>query len=270
MSGSRSPINFPADRHGTPGTGARDAGSVAALVTAARAILSPRELDLVKPMLLDGQRDDGGWGKKGEKASDIETTYRVMRAFMLLKEKPKDVKKLRAFIESHRNKDGGYATKPGDKSTMSGAYYATSSRSGWTRWKRRSEPEGSHRSPVALPASRAFRAAMNDFTHSPTNTRQIRIINSPATADGLSGSNEPVLLYCRMSGMNPPTAPSSPTIAARCIACLRNFALKARSPQIPITTPKNAGISAVGLTFPSRPACRSRTPPPRPRSGGPR
>ena len=32
---------------------------------------------------------------------------------------------LRAFIESHRNKDDGYAAKPGDKSTMSGAYYAT-------------------------------------------------------------------------------------------------------------------------------------------------
>jgi hypothetical protein len=42
---------------------------------------------------------------------------------MTLKMQPKDVKKLRAFIESHRNKDDGYATKPGDKSTMSGAYY---------------------------------------------------------------------------------------------------------------------------------------------------
>jgi hypothetical protein len=117
-------INFP-----PPGTeardGARDAGSVAAMVTRLELILSPRELDLVKPMLLDGQRDDGGWGKKGEKASDIESTYRVMRALMLMNQTPKDVKKLRAFIESHRNKDDGYAAKPGDKSTMSGAYYAT-------------------------------------------------------------------------------------------------------------------------------------------------
>lgn len=76
-----------------------------------------------KDVLVTGQREDGGWGKKGEKASDIETTYRVMRALMLLKEKPKDVKKLRAFVEAHRNKDGGYATKPGDKSSMSGVYY---------------------------------------------------------------------------------------------------------------------------------------------------
>ncbi len=73
--------------------------------------------------LTNGQRDDGGWGKAGEKSSDIESTYRVMRALMLLKEKPKDAKKLREFVEAHRNKDGGYATKPGDKSSMSGVYY---------------------------------------------------------------------------------------------------------------------------------------------------
>ena len=38
----------------------------------------------------------------------------------LLKEKPKDTKALRKFIDAHRNKDGGYATKPGDPSSMSG------------------------------------------------------------------------------------------------------------------------------------------------------
>jgi len=79
-----------------------------------------------------GQRDDGGWGKKGEKASDIESTYRVMRCFMLLGRgktnkafwQPKDLNAVRKFVESHRNKDNGYATKPGDKSNMSGAYFA--------------------------------------------------------------------------------------------------------------------------------------------------
>lgn len=70
-----------------------------------------------------GQRDDGGWGKKGEKASDIETTYRVMRALLLMKTKPKDAEKLRAFVASHRNEDHGYAVKPGEKSSMSGTYY---------------------------------------------------------------------------------------------------------------------------------------------------
>jgi hypothetical protein len=81
--------------------------------------------DKVAAFLDRGQRDDGGWSKEGEKASDIETTYRVMRAYMLLKEKPENMKKLREFIESHRNKDGGYATKPGGTSNMGGTYYAT-------------------------------------------------------------------------------------------------------------------------------------------------
>lgn len=104
--------------------GARAIASIAAFV---------RRLDLQKDndakpavvakLMNDGQLADGGWNRQGEKASDIESTYRVMRAFMLLQEKPKDVEKLRAFIASHRNTDGGYATKPGDKSSMSGVYY---------------------------------------------------------------------------------------------------------------------------------------------------
>jgi prenyltransferase beta subunit len=102
---------------------ARETGSLTAFVLRLRQSLPEGHdvLGILKP----GQRDDGGWGKKGEKSSDIESTYRVMRAFMLLKEKPKDAKKLRDFIAAHRNKDGGYATKPGDKSSMSGVYYAT-------------------------------------------------------------------------------------------------------------------------------------------------
>ena len=48
----------------------------------------------------------------------------VMRALMLLRVKPKDVTKLREYLESHRDKDSGaYATKPGDKPSMSGVYY---------------------------------------------------------------------------------------------------------------------------------------------------
>ncbi len=76
--------------------------------------------------LLDrGQLPDGGWNREGEKDSDIETTYRVMRAYMLLNVKPKDTVAVRKFIVLHRNKDGGYGTKPGDKSNMGGVYYAT-------------------------------------------------------------------------------------------------------------------------------------------------
>ena len=74
-------------------------------------------------LLQRGQVADGGWRKRREKASDIESTYRVMRALMLLKAPPKDAKKLREFLAAHRNKDGGYATEPGKASSMSGVYY---------------------------------------------------------------------------------------------------------------------------------------------------
>lgn len=85
--------------------------------------MGSKDATVAHTILEMGQRDDGGWGKKGEQASDIETTYRVMRALMLLKEKPKDAKKLRAFVAKHRNADNGYATKPGERSGMSGTYY---------------------------------------------------------------------------------------------------------------------------------------------------
>ncbi|MDY3561402.1 terpene cyclase/mutase family protein [Gemmata sp. JC673] len=101
--------------------GARDTGSLVALFLRLGRDLPPNN---VKSIFADGQRADGGWGKQGAKASDIETTYRVMRALMLLKEPPKDVKKLREFIAAHRNKDGGYATAPGDKSSIGGVYYS--------------------------------------------------------------------------------------------------------------------------------------------------
>src|SRR5262245_52347040 len=44
----------------------------------------------------------------------------------------------------------------------------------------------------------------------------------------------------------PPRKPITPTIAARCIACLRNFSLMESRPSTMKATPKNAGINAVG------------------------
>lgn len=103
---------------------ARGAGSVTALLLRLGQELPPHFTAIAKPLIIGGQRKDGGWGKDERADSDIETTYRVMRALMLMKEKPKDAKALRAFVESHRNKGGGYATKPGEASSMSGVYYA--------------------------------------------------------------------------------------------------------------------------------------------------
>lgn len=75
-------------------------------------------------VLQAGQWPDGGYGRGGAKGSDMESTYRVMRAYMLMKERPKNRAGMRAFIEKCRNADGGYGVKPGDPSSVSGVYYA--------------------------------------------------------------------------------------------------------------------------------------------------
>jgi prenyltransferase beta subunit len=108
---------------GPPRDRTRTMGSAVALVL--RLGHDFRDLDRVFIKQANGdQREGGGWGRDGQKPGDIESTYRIMRALMLMKEKPKDVKKLREFIAAHRNPDDGYATKPGEKSSMSGVYYA--------------------------------------------------------------------------------------------------------------------------------------------------
>src|SRR3954467_97629 len=63
-----------------------------------------------------GQRPDGGWGKADQQESDLESSYRVMRAFVRLGEKPASVEKLREFIGKCRNADGGYGVAPGQES----------------------------------------------------------------------------------------------------------------------------------------------------------
>jgi len=73
---------------------------------------------------LDGQRDDGGYGKAEVKNSDLETSYRVMRANHMLFRQPRDVPKMRAFIAKCRNPDGGYAVEPGKPSSAGGVYFA--------------------------------------------------------------------------------------------------------------------------------------------------
>jgi prenyltransferase beta subunit len=70
-----------------------------------------------------GQRGDGGFGKADVKGSDLETSYRVMRAFWMMKDRP-DAAALRGFIAKCRNADGGYGVAPGQKSSASGTYYA--------------------------------------------------------------------------------------------------------------------------------------------------
>ncbi|HEU4753971.1 MAG TPA: prenyltransferase/squalene oxidase repeat-containing protein, partial [Armatimonadota bacterium] len=68
------------------------------------------------------QRPDGGFSASGG-ASDLPTTYPMMRALFMLKEKP-DLAKLRQFVASCRNADGGYGPQPGQPSTAGATYNA--------------------------------------------------------------------------------------------------------------------------------------------------
>jgi prenyltransferase beta subunit len=112
---------------GTYGKGdaqARETGGVVAMFLRAGERLPDDQRRAVVMVLQAGQRPDGGFGKPGDKGSDGETTYRVMRACHLLKERPKDVGKLKVFVAGCRNADGGYGVAPGQPSTVSGTYYA--------------------------------------------------------------------------------------------------------------------------------------------------
>lgn len=109
---------------GTAGKGdnlVRDTASVVAMKL--RLGLPAANKDKIVEMLRTSQAADGGWSKAGETAGDLETTYRVMRALVLAKERPKNTFKLGEFLASCRNADGGYGTAPGKPSSASGTYY---------------------------------------------------------------------------------------------------------------------------------------------------
>jgi prenyltransferase beta subunit len=101
---------------------ARETGS--AVVVVLRLGGEVEQRDNVVQALKKGQRSDGAFGKEKAPTSDLETTYRVMRAFVMLKEKPNDVAALQAFIDKCQNADGGYGLAPGQPSSLSATYFA--------------------------------------------------------------------------------------------------------------------------------------------------
>jgi prenyltransferase beta subunit len=110
---------------GTFGKGdglARETGS--AVVAVLRLNGEVVQRDNVVKALKKGQRADGGFGKEGTADSDLESIYRVMRAFAMLKEKPNDAAALQKFIDRCQNPDGGYGVAPGQPSSLSATYYA--------------------------------------------------------------------------------------------------------------------------------------------------
>lgn len=121
-----SEIRKMANADGTYGMGpgkARASGGAIALVLRLGGKVDDR--DAVLAALSQGQRKTGGFGKEDAgDASDLETTYRVMRTYAMLKSQPSDVPALKAFIAKCRNPDGGYAVAPGQPSSASGTYFA--------------------------------------------------------------------------------------------------------------------------------------------------
>jgi hypothetical protein len=109
---------------GTYGKGdgaARDTGG--SVVTVLRLGGKVESEEAVLKVLNTGQRPDGGFGKAGAKGSDLETTYRVVRCYVMLRQKP-DVKKLLGFVARCRNDDGGYSSEPGMPSNVGATYFA--------------------------------------------------------------------------------------------------------------------------------------------------
>ncbi len=114
---------------GTFGKGdgqARETGGIVATFLRAGEKLPDDQRKSIIATLRKGQRPDGGFGKAGVKGSDGETTYRVMRAFHLLGEQPKDVAKLKEFLHGCRNADGGYGIAPSQPSSVAGTYFVSS------------------------------------------------------------------------------------------------------------------------------------------------
>lgn len=107
--------------------GAREIGSIMAFSLRLNPTLRQQEglAAGLKNMMASGQLADGGWCKPGEKTSDLETCYRIMRALMLANVKPRNLAGVKLFIARCRKADGGYGVTPGSPSTMSGVYYAT-------------------------------------------------------------------------------------------------------------------------------------------------
>jgi hypothetical protein len=104
---------------------ARSAGSIIACRLRLGIPVDKDSKNQIMKVLLDGQREDGGWGQYHQRNSDLETTYRVMRALHLLKIKPKNIEDLKNYLGKHRHESGGYGATPGAAPRINTTYYVT-------------------------------------------------------------------------------------------------------------------------------------------------
>lgn len=97
--------------------------TASALVTELRLGQTIENRKEILKIIREGQRTDGGFGKENVPNSDLESCYRVMRAFHMLGEKP-DCNAMRRFIDTCKNSDGAYSFSPGQKSNVVATYFA--------------------------------------------------------------------------------------------------------------------------------------------------
>jgi prenyltransferase beta subunit/pimeloyl-ACP methyl ester carboxylesterase len=79
--------------------------------------------DAVAAALRAGQRPDGAWSKDAG-SSDLGSTYRIMRALYMMREKP-DLDRLLGYVARCRQSDGSYAGAPGSNGILASTYTAT-------------------------------------------------------------------------------------------------------------------------------------------------
>jgi len=104
------------------------AGTVGATVLRAGGTLEDREA--VAEAIKSNQRPDGGWAREAGD-SDLASSYRVLRALHMLKEKP-DLERLSGFIARCRKDNGLYSNTPEGEAALGPTYYAAI----MTRWIR--------------------------------------------------------------------------------------------------------------------------------------
>ena len=109
---------------GTWGQGASKAfdsgGRAAGLL---RIGLEPENRDAIAKVLKEAQQADGGWTTKENSPSDFGTSYRIMRALYLMKERP-NLESLRKFVAGAMGSNGLYSGSPKTPGDLGTSYTA--------------------------------------------------------------------------------------------------------------------------------------------------
>ena len=117
-------VNADRNADGTWGSGAGKAratgGAAAALL---RMGVELDHKDAILAAMREGQQADGAW-LEPDGSESLSASYRIMRCFFMLKEKP-NIEAIQKYIATCRRSTGGYGTEPGRPLDLGGTYMAT-------------------------------------------------------------------------------------------------------------------------------------------------